>query len=525
MTKRASGGDHFDAIVIGSGAGGLSAAITMAHGGLRTLVLEAHSLPGGWCHTFALEGFRFSPGVHYLGELGEGGALRGMFAELGLGEALSFREMNPDGYDHLAIGGERFDIPAGGERFRDRLHARFPRERRGIDRYLRRVDRVFRDLRRSRPGTGAKALLSTAVRAPNLALHGLRPTAGLIRRHARDPLLQAILGIRAGNHGVAPSRVPFAQHVAIEGHYREGAWYPRGGGSAIPKAMIRRLRELGGEIRLRAEVDEILVDGTGRHARAEGVRLVDGEELRAPILVSNADAHRTYLSLVGREHLPARLLRKLHRTPHSVSAVSLFLGIDMDLAAAGFDSGNWWIQRGPDVEETYRYAARADLPGAGDPPGVFLSFPTLKDPSIRRDGLHTAEAFAFVSREAFRPFDHTEHARRGIAYEEFKADLSERIMRRIETVAPGIGSRVVFSALGTPLTNEHFLLGTNGSLYGPEKTAQWIGPFAYPMETPVGGLFHCGASTLGHGVMGVVGSGMLAGGRALARAGRALSVT
>ena len=99
----------FDAIVIGSGAGGLTTAVALARAGQKVCVLEQHYVPGGWCHSFTLEGFRFSPGVHYIGEIDEGGEMRRMYEGLGVANDMTFCELNPDGFDHLMIAGERFD--------------------------------------------------------------------------------------------------------------------------------------------------------------------------------------------------------------------------------------------------------------------------------------------------------------------------------------------------------------------------------------------------------------------------------
>src|SRR3954467_14930999 len=107
----------WDTVVIGSGAGGLTAAVALARAGQRVLVLEQHYLPGGWCHSFTLEGYRFSPGVHYIGELGPRGQMRRLYEGLGVSRYLEFCELNPDGYDHILIAGERFDIPTGFQRY------------------------------------------------------------------------------------------------------------------------------------------------------------------------------------------------------------------------------------------------------------------------------------------------------------------------------------------------------------------------------------------------------------------------
>ena len=80
------------------------------------LVLEQHYLPGGWTHSFTLEGYRFSPGVHYIGDLDAGGQMRRMYEGLGVSRFLEFCELNPDGYDHVLVGSERFDVPKGERR-------------------------------------------------------------------------------------------------------------------------------------------------------------------------------------------------------------------------------------------------------------------------------------------------------------------------------------------------------------------------------------------------------------------------
>ena len=133
---RGSHSGTWDTVVIGSGPGGLTAAVALARAGQKVLVLEQHYLPGGWTHSFTIDGYRFSPGVHYIGNLQPGGALRRLYETFGLSEDLEFSELNPDGFDHFLIEGERFDQPRGKNAWIARLSSRFPHEAAGIQRYF-----------------------------------------------------------------------------------------------------------------------------------------------------------------------------------------------------------------------------------------------------------------------------------------------------------------------------------------------------------------------------------------------------
>jgi phytoene dehydrogenase-like protein len=502
--------EQWDVVVIGSGAGGLTAAVALANSGKRVLVLEQHYLPGGWTHSFSLEGYRFSPGVHYLGQLGEGGEMRRVLEGLGVGSDLEFCELNPDGYDHVIAGEERFDIPRGKDNFIARLVERFPHQRRGIEKYFRFISGMDGEFRRLSSLPGPLVMLLMPLLAPRLTFHGLRPLSRVISRYISDPMLRTILEARAGDHGMNPEEVPCAQHIAIEAHYWEGAWYPRGGGGAIPRAFIRRFKKQGGEIRLRTTVQQIMLEGSGKARRAVGVRLKDGSEIRAKCVISNADAHVTYNQLVGVENLSAKMQKRLSTTDYSLTALSLFLATDLDLEGLGLDSGNYWICRKPDVSSTYRYAQLDDLAEAGPYEGVFATITTMKDPSSFQNGVHTMEAFTFVSYDAFTEWKGSTTEQRPQDYADFKQLLIERFLDVLEGLIPGLRDHLLLCELGTPLTNDYYVNAYRGNLYGTAKTKSQVGPFAFPVKTEIDGLIHCGASTVAHGVMGAFMSGIAA---------------
>ncbi|MBK5272532.1 MAG: NAD(P)/FAD-dependent oxidoreductase [Bacteroidia bacterium] len=500
--------NEFDSIIIGSGAGGLSAALCLARAGQKVAVVEQHYVPGGWCHSFYIHGHRFSPGVHYIGLLDKGQSTSNLYEGLGIANDLVFFRMNARAYEHCWIGEERINMPAEVDQLYESLAKRFPKEKKGLKKYLELVRHVSREIHLIPKMNGFWDNITIPYRTRHLGKYALFSLKRVVGWHVKDPLLQKVLNIQCGDHGLPPSKASFPLHCALMDHYFHGGFYPMGGGAAIVKAMTKSIKKYGGEIRTGVGVNRILLEQMegNKKFRAVGVELQNGEKLTAKRVISNADPTVTY-KMVGAENLSSKFLAKLAKTRYSVTSLIFFLTVDMDVRKAGLDSGNIWMMPNREMDDLHEDLTEVDILATDDFSALFISCSSLKDPSSYNGRHHTLEVVTFIDYDSFKSKLH-EEGTHSEEYKQFKERLCIKLLNSLEKVIPGIRNKVVQLDLGTPLTNEYYINSTKGNVYGTEKGFFQTGPFSYTAQTEIENLYMCGASIMSHGVAGASYSGV-----------------
>ena len=501
--ERAAG--KWDAVVIGSGIGGLAAAALLAKAGRRVLVLERHYVAGGFTHVFKRPGFEWDVGLHYIGDVQRPrAALRRLFDYVSEGR-LGWAPMD-DVYDRVIVGHESYDFVAGRERFVEGLTARFPGERRAIEGYVESVTacaaaaQSFFGERAAPPWLGAllRPLLCRRFRR-----FSDRTTWEVISSLGASRELLGVLTAQYGDYGLAPRQSSFGIHALVAKHYFDGGSYPVGGASAIAASIAPTIEAADGAILLAAEVEQVLVRG----GRARGVRLLDGTEIEARLVVSDAGALNTFGRLL--RDTPAWASRRLRQVRPSVAHVCLYLGLMATAGELGLPKTNLWIYPDYDHDENVRrYLADRAAPL----PVAYVSFPSAKDPDWerRRPGTATIEVIGLAPYEWFEPWQGERWRRRGEAYQNLKCELQGRLLEAAVGQLPQIRGRIAHAELSTPLSTRHFANYTRGEIYGVDHTPErfrlsWLRP-----HTPIAGLFLTGQDVVTDGVAGALMGGVLA---------------
>jgi all-trans-retinol 13,14-reductase len=502
--KRFTDRTRFDAIVIGSGIGGLGAAALLAKaGGQRVLVLERHHKAGGFTHAFRRPGFEWDVGLHYVGQVQERGSQpRALFDYLTDGR-LEWRSM-PDAYDRVVIGDLRFDYVRGESRLRESLKAVFPAEARAVDRYFAAIRRCLQRMplffvEKTLPPLPA-LLLGSALRAPFLSL-ARRTTASVLDDIGARPQLRAILTAQWGDYGLPPKQSSFGIHALVTSQYFEGAAYPVGGAGRIAESLIPTIEKAGGTIVVAADVDRILLDGK----RAIGVRMSDGQEFRARHIVSDAGAAATLGHLLpGGAPGPVRAVAtRIAALQPSMAHLCLYVGVDKQRLKAPLDGTNLWVHPGLDFDQNLaRFESDSDAPF----PYLFISSPSAKDATFasRHPGHETVEVVTAMPFAHFAPWSNTSWQHRGGEYEAITSKLARRLVTELQCHVPVVSGAIETWELSTPLSTRHFANAERGQIYGLAHSPDRFLTRDLRPRTPIQHLFLTGQDVATCGVVGAL---------------------
>jgi len=495
--------DQFDAIVIGSGLGGLGCAAAFARQGFKVLVLEQHDKPGGYATAFERPGgFVFDVSLHST-TVGERNGIRNLISGFPEIEDVEFVP-HPNLYraifpNHEIRAGQR-DLPA----YVRTLSESFPEEREGIQALFDDMTALSREVNRLPTAGGKLDISRMGTDFPHvMACYG-RTWGAMMDKHLKDPKLKAIVSCMWGYYGLPPSKLSsFYYALPTIEYLTEGGYYPRGRSQTISNAFVKFIERRGGKVLLDTRVEKVLA----KDGAAYGVRTAAGREYRARAVVSKANAYDTFHKLLEPEDRLTAYLARMDGFSASLSTFIVFLGLKQDLVhKAGLRDTEIFYAAGYDPEAGYQAALNADMSDASFGAMLYDNLFEGYSPA----GKNTLTLMKLQGYDHWKPYEAAYRKGDKAAYRKEKERMAEMLIRQAERVLlPGLSQAIEVKEIATPLTNVRYTGNYRGAINGWDQTVDNSEPRRLPHATPVRNLYLSGAWTApGGGYTGVLISGL-----------------
>ncbi len=475
------------AVVIGSGFGGLAAAVRLGARGYRVTVLDRLDAPGGRAYVHKQDGFTFDAGPTVI-------TAPFLFEELWalcgkrMADEIDMRPVTPF-YRIRFPDGEQFDYTGDAAAMRREI-ARFePDDVAGYERFVEKSEEIFRVGFEELGDVPFSSWMDMAKIIPKMIkLGSYRTVYGMVQSYVKNERLRQVLSFHpllVGGNPFSTTSI-YALIAFLERNW--GVHFPVGGTGALVNGLVSLIEGQGGAVRCGAEVKQILVEGK----RARGVLLANGERIEADVVVSNADSAWTYRHLIAPEHRQRWTDARVDRQRYSMSLFVWYFGTKRKYPEVAHHT----IMLGPRykglLEDIFTHKVLAD------DFSLYLHRPTATDPSLAPDG---CDGF-YVLSPVPNLLGTTDWSTQAEGYKKSIQDLLER------TVLPGLGAEIVSERLLTPQDFQDRLLSFRGAAFGMEPVLTQSAYFRpHNVSEDIERLYLVGAGTHpGAGLPGVLSS-------------------
>jgi phytoene dehydrogenase-like protein len=495
--------NKYDAIVIGSGLGGLSCAAAFARQGFKPVVLEKHERAGGYATTFTRPGgFVFDVSLHSTGA----GERKGVHNLIQGFPEITDVEFVPHPNLYRAIYPDHdIRVPqknlAG---YVELLSKYFPDEREGIKGLLEDMQGLSKDIGRISSARGQVDMSRFPQDYPYLFKCNNKTWGEMMDARIKNPKLRALFSALWAYYGLPPSKLSsFYYALPTFGYLEQGGYYPKGKSQKLSDALVSFIEERGGRVLLNTRVTGIL---TKDHS-AYGVKSADGREFLGKVVVSNANAYDTFHHMLKEDDYLKEYLGKMDQFSVSLSSFQVFLGLKMDLVGKlALSDTEIFYQTGYDPESSYASALNAKVEDGGYALMLYDNIYKGYSP----EGKNTLTLMFLQGYDHWKEFEADYFKGKKEAYRAEKERMAGLLIKNAEeTLLPGLSAAIEVKEIGTPLTNLRYTGNYRGAIYGWDQTVSNSGQARLPHNTPIRNLYLAGAWTRpGHGYGGVIWSGL-----------------
>ena len=477
----------YDAVIIGSGLGGLCTAYILAKEGMKVCVLEKNRQIGGSLQIYSRDKAIFETGVHYIGGLEEGQNLNSYFKYFGLMQELKLQKLDEDGYDMISFKGDPQLYPhaQGYDNFIERLAAIFPHQRDALRLYINKVKEVCLAF--------PMFNLSSDTKDFTNAWHLEIDSKTVINSIFSDPKLQQVIGGSNMLYAGLEGKTPFFVHALVVSSYIESSYRCIDGSSQIARIMSKNIKAMGGDIFNYSEAKRFHFNGS----EIESVELTNGERIAAKLFISGIDLSKT-VDMVEGPQLRTAYKNRIKNLDNTVS--SFMVNVVTKKDSVPHINHNMYHCTTDNIWSGAKYTQETWPETIG-----LFGTTSSKNP----DYTENFTLMAYMRYEECAKWMDTKSIipnninYRGDDYEAFKLEKAEKILEVLDERMPGMRSNIQSFTCATPVTYRDYIGSRDGTLYGIIKDYQEpLKSFITP-RTKVSNLFLTGQNLNLHGVMGV----------------------
>ena len=468
-------------IIIGSGLGGLSTAVILAKNGYRVTVLEQGVQIGGCLQCFTRQGGKFETGMHFVGTAAQGQTLDKLMKYLEIDKEVRLSQLDPSGYDVVALGGKLYKFASGSEAFIRQMTEYFPHQHDNLVKYYDLIEDI----------ANASSLHSLKYAESDSAInteYQLRSINEVIDEIITDPTLAQVLVGNLPLYAAEKDKTPFSTHAFIMDFYNQSAFRIRGGSDAVASALTHTIQRYGGEVLTRKKVTKIVCDDT--HAVA--VEVNGKEQISCDYVVSDAHPIRT-LELLDTKLIRPAFRKRINQIPQTVGGFSVYLHFKEN--AIPYLNYNYYGYQGNTPWDCEQYTE------ANWPKGfLYMHFCSEDNSPFASTGV----ILSYMQMTDVERWRGTTVGRRGQDYEEFKKRKAEKMLDTLEQHFPNIRSKIKAYYTSTPLTYLDYTGTEGGSMYGNAKGIGLNSTSRVPSRTRVPNVYLTGQNINSHGMLGVL---------------------
>jgi prolycopene isomerase len=494
----------YDAVIIGSGLGGLSCGAYLAKNGWKVLVLEKHSLPGGYATSFKRGRFTFDAALHMINGVGKGQNTYKFLEWCGVGDKIEFLKLKY--FMRLIFQDLDIRLPSGDlDEVKSVLEKNFPHESEGIRNLFKQATKIYNDV--------IKFITSKTpfwlqlpifpLRYPGLFPVLNRAGGQLFNKHLKDERLKAILLGNWGYYGLPPSKLSIIYSVFPNFDFLTGAYYPKGGNQMMSNSFVDIIKQNNGEVVLNSEVSSIVIE----NGRAIGVETKRGEKILGRKIISNACAEETFYNLIGKDKLPNRFIKRMNKMEYSMSLFCIYLGLNEGFRTKLENNEDYeiFILNTYDLDEDYRWSMNCEV----DKAGFAVTLYSNVDDTLAKGNKFVLGITQVQGYDYWRKYENDYAKGNKKEYNKEKERMAMIMIGRAERIIPEISKHIEVLEVGTPLTLKRYTGNTNGAPYGWANTVDQGSPMnRMSQKTPIKNLYLSSAWTFpGGGQAPVIMSG------------------